>query len=313
VTTLERLAEWKAVGTITQAQHDTLSSLVRRQRVSVYVELSALLYLGVLSLVGGLGWTLRAYVANLGDAAILALLSAIVVAAFYYCFAKAGPFETTEVESPHMLVDYVLYLGCLVLSVEIAYVEYRFQLFANWHHHLLIVSVIFGALAYRFDNRFVLSLALSSLAGWLGLRISGFEVVSADPLRMTALLYGVFVAGIGTWLARQGIKAHFLDVYLHLSANVVLAALASGIGEPGMGLAYLGALLALCGAAIALGIRYRKFAFVTYGILYGYGALSFRLMPWLGDATAIFLYGIASGTLVLVALVVLARRFGRDE
>jgi len=313
VTTLERLAEWKAVGTITQAQHDTLSTLVRRQRVSVYFELSALLYLGVLAFVGGLGWTLRAYVVNLGDAAILTGLSALVVAAFYYCFAKAGPFTTTEVESPNLVLDYVLYLGCLVLSAEIAYVEYRFRLFDHWHHHLLIVSVIFGALAYRFDNRFVLSLALSSLAGWLGLRISGFEVVSADPLRLTALVYGAFVAGMGTWLSRQGIKAHFLDVYLHLSANVVLAALASGIGEPGMGLAYLGALLALCGAAIALGIRYRKFAFVTYGILYGYGALSFRLMPMIGDPMAIFLYGIASGTLVLVALVILARRFGRDE
>lgn len=313
MTTLERLAEWQAVGTITQAQHDTLSSLVRKQRVSVYAELSALLYLGVLSLVGGLGWTLRAYVANLGDAAILALLSAIVVAAFYYCFAKAGPFATTEVLSPNMLVDYVLYLGCLVLSAEIAYVEYRFQLLANWHHHLLIVSVIFGALAYRFDNRFVLSLALSSLAGWLGLRISGVEIVSADPLRMTALLYGAFVAGMGTWLSRQGIKAHFLDVYLHLAANVVLAALASGTGEPGMGLAYLGALLSLCSASIALGIRYRKFAFVTYGILYGYGAISFRLLPLIGDPAVIFLYGIVSGTLVLVALVVLARRFGRDE
>jgi len=313
MTTLERLAEWKAVGTITPAQHDTLAALVRKQRVSVYFELSALFYLGVLSFVGGLGWTMRAYVANLGDAAILSMLSAIVAAAFYYCFAKVGPYANTEVASPTLALDYVLYLGCLVLSVEIGYIEYRFHLFDNWHHHLLIVSVIFGALAYRFDNRFVLSLALSSLAGWLGIRISGLEAVAADPLRGAALVYGAFVAGIGTWLSRQDIKAHFLDVYLHLSAHVVLAALASGIGEPGMGLAYLAALLSLCGAAIVLGVRYRKFAFVTYGILYGYGAVSFRLMPLIDDPTAIFLYGIVSGTLVLVALVVLARRVGRDE
>lgn len=313
MTTLERLAEWKAVGTITPAQHDTLAALVRKQRVSVYFELSALFYLGVLSFVGGLGWTMRAYVANLGDAAILSLLSAIVAAAFVYCFAKVGPYANTEVESPTLALDYVLYLGCLVLSVEIGYVEYRFHLFDNWHHHLLIVSVIFGALAYRFDNRFVLSLALSSLAGWLGIRISGLEIVAADPLRGAALVYGAFVAGIGTWLSQQRIKAHFLDVYLHLSAHVVLAALASGIGEPGLGLAYLAALLSLCGAAIVLGVRYRKFAFVTYGILYGYGAISYKLMPLIGDPTAIFLYGIVSGTLVLVALVVLARRVGRDE
>lgn len=313
MTTLERLAEWKAVGTISQAQHDTLAALVRKQRVSVYFELSALLYLGVLSFVGGLGWTMRAYVVNLGDAAILSVLSAIVAAAFYYCLAKAGPYANTEVESPNLALDYVLYLGCLVLSAELGFVEYRFHIFDNWHHHLLIVSVIFGALAYRFDNRFVLSLALSSLAGWLGLRISGFDVVSADPLRFTALIYGAFVAGIGTWLSGQGIKAHFLDVYLHLATHVVLAALASGIGEPGMGLAYLAALLSLCGAAIVLGLRYRKFAFVTYGILYGYGAISFKLLEVLGGPTEIFFYGVTTGTVVLITLVVLARRFGREE
>ena len=313
VTTLDRLAEWKAVGTITQAQHDTLAAMVRKERVSVYVELSALWYLGVLSFVGGLGWTMRAYVANLGDAAILSLLSLMVAAAFYYCFATVEPYANTEVESPNLALDYVLYLGCLVLSAEIGYLEYRFHIFDNWHHHLLIVSVMFGALAYRFDNRFVLSLALSSLAGWLGLRISGFDIVAADPLRATALIYGAFVAGIGTWLSRQGIKAHFLDVYLHLSANVVLAALGSGIGEPGLGLVYLGALLSLCAAAVLLGIRYRRFAFVTYGILYGYGAVSFRLLDHLGGPTEIFLYGVVTGTLVLVALVVLARRFGREE
>lgn len=313
LTTLDRLAEWKAVGTITEAQHDALAAMVRKERVSVYFELSALLYLGVLSFVGGLGWTMRAYVANLGDAAILSLLSLIVAAAFYYCFANVEPFANAEVESPNLLLDYVLYLGCLVLSGEIGYVEYRFHLFDNWHHHLLIVSVVFGALAYRFDNRFVLSLALSSLAGWLGIRVSGLDVIAADPLRATALVYGAFVAGIGTWLHRQGIKAHFLDVYLHLSANVVLAALASGIGEPGMGVVFLGALLALCAAAILLGIRYQKFAFVTYGTLYAYGAISFRLLDIMSGPTTVFLYGVVTGTMVLVALVALARRFGREE
>lgn len=313
MTTLERLAEWKAVGTITEAQHDTLAALVRKERVSVFVELSALLYIGVLSFVGGLGWTMRAYVVNLGDAAILSLLTLIVAAAFYYCFAKAERYANTEVESPTLVLDYVLYLGCLVLSVEIGYLEYRFDIFDNWHHHLLIVSAIFGGLAYRFDNRFVLSLALSSLGGWLGIRVSGLDVLAADPLRATALVYGAVVAGLGAWLHRQGIKAHFLDVYLHLSANVMLAALASGIGEPGMGLAYLGALLALCAAAIMLGIRYGKFAFVTYGILYAYGAFSYKVAALLGDPAGIFFYGVISGTFVLVVLVALARRFGRDE
>ena len=313
MTTLERLAEWKAVGSISQEQHDTLVALVRKERVSVYLELSALLYIGVLSFVGGLGWTVRAYVANLGDAAIIALLSLIVAGAFAYAFAKVGPYAHTEVESPTLALDYILYLGCLVLSSELAFIESRFHLFGSWHHHLLLVSIVFGGLAYRFDNRFVLSLALSSLAGWLGIRVSGLEVVAADPLRAAAVIYGAFVAGLGTWLYRQGIKAHFHEVYLHLSALSVLSALASGIGEPGLGLIYVSALLSLCAGTIYLGIHYQKFALVTYGVLYAYGAVSYQVAEYVDDAAVISFYGVISGILVLVALVILARQFGRDE
>ena len=313
MTTLERLAEWKAVGSISQEQHDTLVALVRKERVSVYLELSALLYIGVLSFVGGLGWTVRAYVANLGDAAIIALLSLIVAGAFAYAFAKVGPYAHTEVDSPTLALDYILYLGCLVLSSELAFIESRFHLFGSWHHHLLLVSIVFGGLAYRFDNRFVLSLALSSLAGWLGIRVSGLEVVAADPLRAAAVIYGAFVAGLGTWLYRQGIKAHFHEVYLHLSALSVLSALASGIGEPGLGLMYVSALLSLCTGTIYLGIHYQKFALVTYGVLYAYGAVSYQVAEYVDDAAVISFYGVISGILVLVALVILARQFGRDE
>ena len=313
MTTLERLAEWKAVGSISQEQHDTLVALVRKERVSVYLELSALLYIGVLSFVGGLGWTVRAYVANLGDAAIIALLSLIVAGAFAYAFAKVGPYAHTEVDSPTLALDYILYLGCLVLSSELAFIESRFHLFGSWHHHLLLVSIVFGGLAYRFDNRFVLSLALSSLAGWLGIRVSGLEVVAADPLRAAAVIYGAFVAGLGTWLYRQGIKAHFHEVYLHLSALSVLSALASGIGEPGLGLMYVSALLSLCAGTIYLGIHYQKFALVTYGVLYAYGAVSYQVAEYVDDAAVISFYGVISGILVLVALVILARQFGRDE
>jgi hypothetical protein len=313
MTTVERIHEWRQAGIISAQQAETLSGLARRDRVSVYLELSALLYLGVLFLVGGLGWTFREYVADLGDAVILSALSLVAAAAFYYCFTRAMPYAHDKVEPPSLAFAYVLYLGCLVLSSEAAYLEYRFEIFRSWHHHLLLGAVVFAALAYRFDNRFVLSLALSGLAGWLGLRIASIDVAPTDALRGAALLYGAFTAGLGSWLARQGVKPHFLDVYLHLAANVVLAALASGIAEPSTGLAYLTALIVLAGAAAAFGIMQRRFAFVAYGTLYAYGAVSVKVLEQIGGMTAYLFYQVVTGTMVLVALVVVARRFGRDE
>jgi hypothetical protein len=145
------------------------------------------------------------------------------------------------------------------------------------------------------------------------LRIDGFTGQSSNWLRMMAFVYGAFIAGVGTLLYREGIKAHFLEVYLHLAGNVVLAAAAWGVSDPSMGLAYLAALVALSAAAIALGVRYGKFAFVAYGILYGYGGVSYKLLEAIADQTAALFYFVFTGTFVIGLLVVLARRFGRDE
>src|SRR3954469_289844 len=169
MTTIDRLDGWKVAGVISEEQHGMLTSLVRRERFSVYVELGALLYLGVLSIAGGLVWTFREYVASLGDVAILSILALLLVLAFGYCFSRTAPYSPDEVESPSLVFDYVLYFGCLIFSATLGFVETEFGIFHGWDTHLLLAAIVFGLLAYRFDNRFVLSLALSTLAGYLGL------------------------------------------------------------------------------------------------------------------------------------------------
>lgn len=313
MTTIERLDGWKAVGVISEDQHAMLASLVRHERFSVFVELSALLYLGVLSLVGGLAWIFRDYVDNLGDAGILAILTLLMVLAFGYCFSRAVPYASDEVESPSLVFDYVLYFGCLVFSATLAFLEARFGLFHGWDTHLLIAALVFGLLAYRFDNRFVLSLSLSTLAAYLGLKLSVFNELNDDRLRISAILYGAVLLGIGWLLYRLRIKRHFLDVYLQLGVNAILLATAYGaVGGPYLNV-YLAAALILAAATIYLGVRYGRFAFVAYGTLYGYGALSARVLDKLGSPTAAFAYFMVTGAMVVIALVVLARRFGRDE
>jgi len=313
MTTVDRLDGWKALGVISEEQHAMLTALVRRERFSVFVELSALLYLGVLSLAGGLVWTFREYVASLGDVAILSILALLMVLSFGYCFSRTPPYSNDEVETPTLVFDYVLYFGCLVFSATLAFIESRFAIFQGWDTQLLLAALVFGVLAYRFDNRFVLSLALSTLAGYLGLRIGIFDTLRNDLVRFVALMFGSFLIGLGLLLNRQSIKKHFLDVYLQLGANVILLATMSGVLEPGIGLAYLAVLLILSAGAIYLGVRHDRFAFVAYGTLYGYAGLSARLLNVIGSPTLALMYFVVTGSLVVIALVVLARRFGRDE
>src|SRR6202012_3698957 len=96
------------------------------------------------------------------------------------------------------IFDYVLYLGCLVWCVQLAYVEKRFHILSGqWDLYLLATALLFFFLAYRFDNRFVLSLALSSLAGWFGLTISHWPSFQNGAYRRYAIVYSLVAGGAG--------------------------------------------------------------------------------------------------------------------
>ena len=318
--TLDRLNAWKQTGVITGAQYEALSSLVRRDRFSVFLELNALLYIGVLSVAAGLAWTFQTYFSNLGDAFILGSLSAILIASLYYCFSRGLAYSSAEVESPNLIFDYVLYLGCLVLSVELGYIEFRFSVMRDaWDNYLLLSTAVFFFLAYRFDNRFVLSLGLSSLAGWFGLRLSRFGFQSAEWLRISALVYGALVVFAGTLLHRLGIKKHFFETYLHVAANVVLLAALSGANfqpltpSTSTQVFYLGLLLALCTTSVVLGFRFKRFAFVLYGTVYGHIGVSTQVLRVVRGPILSLSYIVVTGAIVIISMAVLARRFAREE
>jgi hypothetical protein len=292
-----------------------LGALVAGARFSLFLELNAALYLGVLAFVAGIGWTFQTYFSDLGDPFILSTFSLLFAGCLSYCFSRGAPYSPGEVESPTLVFDYVLYLGCLLLSAELAYIEFRFQLFRGaWDHYLLFTTAVFALLAYRFDNRFVLSLALAAFAGWFGLKFSAFDFRPADALRASALLYGAIVAAAGTALHKQRIKPHFLETYLHIAANVVFWAMVSGVDDRSAGALYLAALLALSAVAVVQGVRFRRFVFVAYGVVYGYIGVSVKVVPSLGnEATPILAYFVVTATAMIIALVMLARRFARDE
>ena len=312
---VERLDQWKKNGAITGARLDAISPLVRKDLFSVFIELNGLLYLGVLSFVAGVGWTIQQYFANLGDAAIISALTLLFFLSLYDCFSRALPWSPQEVESPNMAFDYVLYAGCLVLALELGYLETRFHLLQDyWDFYLLFSSLLFFALAYRFDNRLVFSMALSTLAGWFGIRLSRFAFNYGESLRPYALAYGVIVAGMGGWLYRNGIKKHFIETSLHIAANIMFIALISGARDASGTWLYFAGLLGLAAVAIVGGVRLNRFAFVAYGTIHGYIGISIEVLRNSTiDSTFALSYLIISGSLVILSMILLARLFGRTD
>src|SRR5947209_18049133 len=173
MTILTRLEQWREQGILSPEQHARLAGLARGEPFSLFLEVNVLLYAGVLAFVAGLGWTVSTWSHQLGDVLVLSVLSGLLAACCWYCFSRAPAWSPAETPAPSPILDYVLYLGALVWSLELGYVENRFHvLTGQLNIYLLVTAGLFFFLAYRFDNRFVLSLALSSLAGWFGLTVS---------------------------------------------------------------------------------------------------------------------------------------------
>src|SRR5271156_6739885 len=314
MTILVRLERWKEQGAISPEQHAHLASLTREGPFSLFLELNVLLYAGVLAFVAGLGWTVTTWSHQLGDVLVLSILTAILAACFWYCFSRAPAWSPAATPAPSLVFDYVLYLGSLVWCVELAYLENRFHVLSGqWDLYLLATAGFFFFLAYRFDNRFVLSLALSSLAGWLGLTISHWPNNQDPAYRPYALLYCLLVGVGGALLRHLGLKPHFFAIYLNIVANVLFWALLSGVFEPQRyGLWFL-ALLIACGASLAWGLAHRQFAFVAYAAVYGYLGVSAILLRNFNGTTAVLSYFVVTGVAMLLVLIVIARRFGGAE
>jgi hypothetical protein len=313
MTIVTRLDQWKERGIISPEQHTLLAGLSRREPFSLFLELNILLYAGILAFVAGLGWTVSTWSQQLGDVLVLAILTAMLAACFWYCFSRAPAWSPGETPSPSLVLDYVLYLGALIWSVELAYLENRFHLFSGQPDLYLLVSAgLFFFLAYRFDNRFVLTLALSSLAGWFGLTISHWPSHQDASYRQYAILYSLLVGGAGATLQRRGLKPHFFGAYLNIAANVLFWALLSGVFSRDGYIVWLLFLLAVCGASLAWGLARRQFSFVAYAAVYGYVGVSAILIRNMNDFTAIVGYFFVTGVAMLVMLVLIARRFGRE-
>jgi hypothetical protein len=312
MTIYARLERWKEQGAISPEQHAHLASLSRGEPFALFLELNVLLYAGVLAFVAGLGWTVATWSQQLGDVLVLTILTTILGACFWYCFSHGPAWSPAETPAPGAVFDYVVYLGSLVWCVELAYLEKRLHVLSGqWDLYLLATAGFFFFLAYRFDNRFVLSLALSSLAGWFGLTISHWPSYQDAAYRQYALLYCVLVGGGGALLPRIGLKPHFFGTYLNIAANILFWALLSGVFErQGYGL-WLFALFIACGASLGWGLARRQFAFVAYAAVYGYVGISSVFLRSVNDESVVLSYFVVSGVAMLVVLVQIGRRFGR--
>lgn len=285
---------------------------------SVRRELRAALYFGLAAVMAGVGLVVKENLDHIGPMVII--LSIAVAAALCYLPAvlaqRAG-------QARRLPADLLLLLAALLVSSDLGYAEYRFQLLGDdWTLHLLVLAAVHGLTAYALGSRLVLSVALTSFALWVGAAttFSGFFPLSRITVAGTGwrtLACALCVVGMRAVHAKKmRSRQDFIDVYesfaVHLAGAGALLLLLPGYLDRPLpsasllpGFLVLATVVALIGG---IGWRRRQESFVLAALAYaivGVWRLEFWLLDDLLSLTA------ASLATLIIAIAVLWRVHAR--
>ena len=295
-------------GVLTKSQAWPLLRVAKGQLVSVYRELRLVLYAGVLLVTAGVGALLVEQLDRLGPLAITAALTVSVGACFLWIRRKALPFSWQRAPSADLAFDYILLLGVLLASAEVAYIEAQFTpLGSSWAWHLLWASLFMAWASFRYDSRVVFSLALASFASWRGVSVSfverDFWSNFASSMRLNTLSCGLLFVGFGFVLLRARRKEHFEPVATYLGWLLVLLSLASGAASHAESLSVYTVVLLLVGSVLAFrSFLHRRFPLFAMGVMSAYFGLSCAVAPALDSGGAVFWWFLITSILFMAGL-----------
>ena len=275
----------------------------RRDIVTVYTEVRALAWLGVMMIAGGAGVLVSKNLDRIGP---LAVAAAIGLAAGG-CYAYAGWRRASARRG--VLDEFILILGSLLLSTDIGYIEHQFHLLGPaWPRHFLLLAVIHAIVAYVFESAAVLSLSIAALASWFGIE-RNVETFFTDSIRTATRAFACSgVVAVWRFLNR---RTEFQRVFDHFILNLALwGGLILTFDDDTL---YRGALAVIVLAVVTIvhGFRERHEPFVIYAFIYAVIAIDVVMMSGLAGQTAELSYLVVSTVAAIVGLFLLRVRFRR--
>jgi hypothetical protein len=204
---------------------------------SLRSELLLMIYFSVILFTSGIGVIVYNNIDSIGHLAILSANFIFMLLCFYFSFKKAKGYSNDEVVFENPLYDYLVLTGSLLACIFLGYINFQYQIFDESYAYVSLISALLCFfVAYYFDNRIVLSLAITSLAAFIGISITPKSLFQNEVYSSLQLTYSGLVLGIGllVWMEhslKTKIKAHFHFVYatfaLHLLGVCIMAGLLS--------------------------------------------------------------------------------------
>jgi hypothetical protein len=294
----EELRQFRSTRALDDAAATHALALESDTLFSVFDELRVALYAAVALVITGVGILVKEHLDRIGPVTLILAL-AIGGAACYLPAIRAR----SRGNEQSTVTDYLLLLGVLVVSADVGYAESQFHwLGANWSRHLLLLTAFHALTAYALRSRLVLSVALTSLAGWLGIErgpgnLSPWDFATPE-LGLRAL---VCAAVMLVWRAidQRANAARYREVFEHFAANLAFWGAVGWCSNAQMRVLGVITLALLSAIAVRKALRSGAESFAVYGV--GYTALGLSLV--VAQVTDLTVLG---ATLVLVIVLTAA-------
>jgi hypothetical protein len=314
-------------GLISAESFERIESLERNKVISTRFELKTLMYVGVLLLTTGLGIIIYNNLDSIGHLAIVGFIGAATAACFVFCLKKAPPFTVLKGGSDNIVHDYILLLGCLLLLILVAYVQYQFQLFGNRLGMATFVPmVILFITAYYFDNLAILGLAIVNLSAWAGITVTPMHLLRDNDFSSATIIFTGFALGVlllvAAWASTaKNIKAHFSFTYKNFGAHFLfIAAIAAIIHFDSNRLLWTIPLLIVTAFFANEAFKEKSFYFLVISTLYFYTGISYLIVNALFSLSVneialylALLYFIASALFLVLFLIKYNKKFKKDD
>ena len=268
-------------GHIDEEQYKTIEFFEHNRLFSIHWELRTILYLGILLLSSGIGILVYLNIDTIGHQAILAAVGLACASCLYYIHKHKLPYTNQLISYASPFFDYIVLLGCLLFVTFIGYFQFQYNPFGKHYGILVFIPTIISFyLAYRFDHKGVLSIAITGLASTFGLSVTPRQLIDGNDFSdlyvvLTALSLGIILTAWAWYSDKQHIKQHFSFTYNNFAINVICIALLAALFNQNLKIMSLLSLIVTCVYFIKYAVAQQSYLFLLISVLFGYIGITY--------------------------------------
>lgn len=306
---------------ISKGQLDDFKEYKSKNIFSLNTELLFLMYASVLLFTSGIGVLVYQNIDSIGHMAILAFVLLLMVLCFYFSFKNAPTFNKLETKFKNPIYDYVILTGSILSCVFLGYIQFQYAVFGlDYKWVSLSSALICFVIAYYFDSRMVLSIALTALTTFIGITLTPQKVFENEFMSNPILLFSGIALGVllvvwTIYSEKEALKKHFYFVYYTFAQHLIGICCLSGLFQEQWYL-FLPIFIGFIYYFYKLSYTYFATSFFVFTLLYGFIGFNTLLIK-LFDNSSLFEFLIMFSPFYIIGSIVmfvnLVKKFNKEK